>query len=91
MDDRFRRTWALTYRTARRVAITVIGATVVLFGVAMLVLPGPGILTIIAGLAILSAEFAFARRWLQRLREGARGAVRKVSGRSGPGEPGNGP
>ena len=33
-------------------------------GIAMLVLPGPGILTIILGLMLLGVEFAFARRWL---------------------------
>ncbi|HKW14736.1 MAG TPA: PGPGW domain-containing protein, partial [Candidatus Krumholzibacteria bacterium] len=37
----------VTYRAARRIAIAAIGTTVVLLGIAMLVLPGPGILTII--------------------------------------------
>ena len=55
----------VTYRTARRIAIGVIGGTVVLVGVAMIVLPGPAFIVIPAGLAILSVEFAFARRWLQ--------------------------
>jgi tellurite resistance protein TerC len=80
MDSRFRRTWTVTYRTARRVAVAVIGATVVLIGAAMLVLPGPGMVTILAGLAILGIEFAFARRWLRRIERTARGAARKVSG-----------
>jgi tellurite resistance protein TerC len=52
-----------------------IGATVVLLGVAMLVLPGPGLLTMVGGLAILSLEFAFARRWLVRIRRTTRKAV----------------
>ena len=41
----------------------VIGGTVLLLGVALLVLPGPGWLLIIGGLAILAGEFAWAR-WL---------------------------
>jgi len=69
VDRRVKKTWTITYRTARRVAIAVVGGTVVLLGIAMLVLPGPGILTIIGGLAILGLEFAFARRWLQRIKE----------------------
>jgi len=75
------RTWA--YRAARRVAIAVIGGTIVLLGVAMLVLPGPGLLTIVAGLAVLGLEFAFARRWLRRAKKAARDAVHKAGGRPG--------
>ena len=81
MDGRVKKTWNITYRAARRVAIAVIGTTVVLLGVAMLVLPGPGLLTIVGGLAILGMEFAFARRWLQRLKKETRSAVEKVKER----------
>ena len=69
----------VTYRAARRIAIAVIGTTVVLLGIAMLVLPGPGLLTIILGLMALGAEFAFARRWLQRIKAASRQAVDRVS------------
>jgi tellurite resistance protein TerC len=55
-------------RHARRVIIAVIGCTVLLVGVALLVLPGPAFLVIPAGLAILAIEFAWARRWLQRIK-----------------------
>lgn len=54
-----------TVRTVRRVIIGVAGGTIVLAGLAMLVLPGPGIVTIGFGLALLSLEFAFAQRWLR--------------------------
>jgi len=75
-----RATLHLTYRTARRIAIGVIGASVVAVGVAMLVLPGPAFLVIPAGLAILSLEFAFARRWLHTLREQSQNAVDRLRG-----------
>jgi uncharacterized protein (TIGR02611 family) len=55
-------------RQARRVIIAVIGFSVLLIGVALLVLPGPAFLVIPAGLAILAIEFAWARRWLQRIK-----------------------
>lgn len=58
-----------TLRTARRFVVGAVGATVVLTGVAMLVLPGPGLVVIGAGLALLSLEFAFAQRWLRIVRE----------------------
>jgi tellurite resistance protein TerC len=56
------------YRIARRIANTVIGGTLVLLGVVMLVMPGPGILVIFAGLGVLGIEFYWARCWLERLR-----------------------
>lgn len=58
----------LTYRWARRCVIAIVGGTVVLIGVMMIVLPGPAIVVIPAGLAILGIEFAFARRWLRRVK-----------------------
>ena len=58
-----------TLRGVRRLLVAVVGATVVLIGVALLVLPGPAIVVIPAGLAILATEFAWARRLLKRVRE----------------------
>ena len=52
-----------------RVPFAVLGFTVVLVGVAMLVLPGPGLLVIAAGLAMLALEFAWAERVLERTLE----------------------
>ena len=77
----------VTYRAARRIAIAIMGTTVVLLGVAMLVLPGPGILTIILGLMLLGVEFAFARRWVERVKKKTGQAVvyaRSRARRSGP-------
>ena len=59
----------LTYKTARRVAVLAVGSTVVLIGIVMLVTPGPGLVVIPIGLAILSVEFAWARIWLRKVRE----------------------
>ena len=69
-----RRTLEIGYQAARKVVVGVVGGTVILCGVAMLVLPGPALVVIPVGLAILAVEFAWARRWLRRLREGG-GAV----------------
>ena len=77
----------LTYRTARRIAIGVIGASVVIVGVAMIVLPGPAFIVIPAGLAILSIEFAFARRCLHTIRDGSRRAVGRMRGARSPAVP----
>ena len=45
------------------------GFALVIAGIFMLVLPGPGIVTIILGLALLAREFRWARRLLDRARQ----------------------
>ncbi len=62
-------------KIVRRVIVTVIGATVLLIGIALLVLPGPAFVVIPVGLAILATEYAWARRWLKRARQIASDAV----------------
>jgi uncharacterized protein (TIGR02611 family) len=51
-------------RSGKRIAVTIVGFAVLLAGVAMLVLPGPGIVVILAGLAILATEYVWAERML---------------------------
>lgn len=60
-----------TVRTLRRIAVGMIGGTVVATGVIMIVTPGPAVVVIPAGLAILAVEFEFARRWLRAAKERA--------------------
>jgi hypothetical protein len=55
-------------RLGRRIGIAIAGGTVTAAGVAMLALPGPGILTVLLGLAILSQEFERPRVWLARMK-----------------------
>jgi hypothetical protein len=57
--------------SAKRIATFIMGATVILVGVALLFLPGPGIAIIVGGLAILATEFIWAKRWLRRLQRDA--------------------
>jgi uncharacterized protein (TIGR02611 family) len=65
-------------KVVRRVIVSVVGATVVLIGIALLVLPGPAFVVIPVGLAILATEYAWARLWLRKVR---RFASDVVSGR----------
>jgi len=64
----FNQTLNRTYKVARRIAVAVVGSTVLAVGVALIVLPGPALIVIPVGLAILSIEFAWARLWLRRVR-----------------------
>jgi uncharacterized protein (TIGR02611 family) len=62
-------------KIVRRIIVTVIGATVLLIGIALLVLPGPAFIVIPIGLAILATEYAWARHWLRKVRQMANGVI----------------
>jgi len=73
--------WITTLTQAMRVVKIVVGLTLLAAGAAMLLLPAPGIVTIAIGLAILSAEFVWARRWLEHMKRHAGTARDLVRGR----------
>lgn len=50
----------------RKLIVGVIGGTIILFGLALIILPGPAFLVIPLGLAILATEFAWARLLIKR-------------------------
>jgi len=52
-------------RLTGRIAIGVIGVSVILVGIVLLPLPGPGWVIIFAGLGVLAIEFVWARRLLR--------------------------
>jgi uncharacterized protein (TIGR02611 family) len=56
-------------RLGRRIGIAIAGSVVMAAGVIMLAIPGPGVVTIVLGIAILSQEFERPRIWLRHLRE----------------------
>lgn len=60
-----------SYRVARRIVVATVGATVVVIGLIMFVTPGPALVVVPLGLAILAIEFAWARRLLRRVRDRA--------------------
>ncbi len=66
------------FRYAKRVITVIIGMTVLLFGIALLVLPGPAFVVIPIGLAILATEFAWARRSLRLIQESAEKGAEKL-------------
>jgi len=52
-------------RLALRLVRNTLGATLVLFGLLLTVLPGQGVITILAGLTLM--DFRAKRRWMRRL------------------------
>jgi uncharacterized protein (TIGR02611 family) len=59
-------------RSGKRIAVTVVGFAVLLAGIVMMVTPGPGVLVILVGLAILASEWAWAERALDRAKAGGK-------------------
>jgi uncharacterized protein (TIGR02611 family) len=57
-----------TLKQAKRVIVIVIGFTILLAGIAMIVLPGPAIVVIPLGLAVLATEFIWARKLLKSIK-----------------------
>ncbi len=55
------------WQRARRIVRTFFGGALMLLGVMMIPLPGPGVLVILLGLGVLATEYEWARRWKARL------------------------
>ncbi|HET6950175.1 MAG TPA: PGPGW domain-containing protein [Acidimicrobiales bacterium] len=56
------------WRSSRRAAVFVLGVALLALGLVMFVTPGPGIVLVVAGLAVLATEFA----WAEHLLDGAK-------------------
>ena len=58
-----------TLRQVKKLVVAVMGFTMLIAGIAMIVLPGPAFIFIPAGLAILATEFLWAKKLLQKVKE----------------------
>jgi uncharacterized protein (TIGR02611 family) len=63
---------------ARKTVVTLLGFLILIIGVILLVLPGPGILVIILGLVVLSWEYEWAKHHLDRARQVHKRAMTKI-------------
>ncbi len=69
------------YTVAKRIVLTIVGFTVLAIGIAMLVLPGPAFVVIPVGLGILGLEYAWARRWLAKVKAKSEELARSALGK----------
>jgi uncharacterized protein (TIGR02611 family) len=80
-------------QSGKRIAVSIAGFAVLIVGIAMLVLPGPGLVLIIVGLGILSSEYVWAQRLLRKAKEKAEQAkdavLRRNNGDEGSAETGD--
>lgn len=70
-------------RSSKRVAVSVVGGLLVLIGLAMFVLPGPGILVVVLGFAVLGTEYAWAAAALDRTKRIAEKAAARARSAAG--------
>lgn len=61
--------WIPNLKFLRRIVVAIVGFTVLLVGVAMVVLPGPAFIVIPLGLAILATEFVWAQKLLKKAKD----------------------
>ncbi|MFY1632872.1 TIGR02611 family protein [Solwaraspora sp. WMMB335] len=73
-----------TGRIALKVAVGLLGGLIIVIGLMLIPLPGPGWLIVIAGLAVLGVEFHWAKRLLAFTRRNVQGWTRWVTRQSWP-------
>jgi uncharacterized protein (TIGR02611 family) len=60
----FKVVWPFILRSGRRIAVTIVGFAVLILGIILIPLPGPGWAVVFGGLAILATEYVWAQRLL---------------------------
>lgn len=73
-------------RNSKRVAVSIVGGAFVVLGIVMLVLPGPGIIVLAVGFAILGTEYVWAAVALEKSKQAAAKAgqiAKETAGKAG--------
>ena len=76
--------WASFPTPIRRILAASVGLVTLVVGVVLLVLPGPGLVVMLFGLAILATEFAWARRSMHHVKHHGNRAMRGIIRRKRP-------
>lgn len=82
---RYTNSWASMPTPIRRILAASVGMVTLLVGVALLVLPGPGLVVMLLGLAILATEFTWAKHSMHRVKHHGNRITRGVTRRKKPG------
>lgn len=67
-----------TYGTIKKAVVFITGFTIIIAGLILLVIPGPGLLTIALGLLILSSEFEWAERHQKNIKKRIQDTYKKA-------------
>jgi uncharacterized protein (TIGR02611 family) len=69
-----------TLKQLKRIVIAIVGGTVLLIGLAMIVLPGPAVIVIPIGLSILASEFLWAKRIFEKFKDKVNNLKKRMNG-----------
>jgi len=73
MKENIKRLWMLIPSTLRKIVVLVIGSTLIILGLALIILPGPFTMPLVVlGLVVLALEFAWAESLLTRAKNHAK-------------------
>ena len=76
--EKLHHSWKQLPHPIRWVVVATIGGTFLVLGIVFLVLPGPGLPLVIAGLTVLASEFAWANYMLSRIKEKSQQVAQKA-------------
>lgn len=79
-DPPFARATRFLRREGKRIAVGIVGGIIVIVGIVLMPLPGPGIAVVLAGLAVLATQFPWAQDLLDRARDRVREAIDRLRG-----------
>ncbi len=77
-SPRAARLWRALPHPIRWVGVAAAGGALVVAGLVLMVLPGPGIPLLLLGLVVLATEFAWAEATLGRVKSGGAAVVTRV-------------
>lgn len=89
-DPLVARVTRFVHREGKRVGVGLTGGVIVVLGIILMPLPGPGTLIVLAGLAVLATQFAWARELRDRIRDRAREALDRIRASIGDDDPSDG-
>ncbi|MFH1830471.1 MAG: calcium/sodium antiporter [Pseudomonadota bacterium] len=69
MSDAIYSTFVLSYSYVKKIIILTVGLTILLAGLAMIFLPGPGMLVMLLGVTLLAIEFAFFKNLQKKIKD----------------------
>ena len=61
----------------KKIAVTIIGFTVLIFGIILIVFPGPAFIVIPIGLAILATEYVWAKKLYDKMKNRIQKMIKK--------------
>ena len=70
--DKAKRAWKRTPASIRKPLVSVLGALIIVVGIILMPLPGPGMLIVVVGVSVLASEFTWAKSAYERIMHTAR-------------------